>query len=283
MAAVKRHCFWITTFFLADMKIFNRLFFLSGLLLSCNSLEYSPDQIFDGNSPVDLNQTAIHRLMAVKPANDTLKFILSGDTQRAYKEIPGFLEKVNSIDNVDFILVAGDITEFGSLAEMEGYATRMKKAPVPVITVVGNHDLTGRGRSSYTHMFGEANFNFVYKGIKFICHDTNSREYKYNGQVPDLAWISEMLKPEAGVKGYISVAHVPPLSDDFDQKLAPAYQKQFEQAPGFLTALYGHTHTYLTSAPEDTFKYLVTGSVENKEFLVVTVINNKVTHERIFY
>ena len=265
------------------MKIFTKLLFLSGMLLSCNAFEYSPDQIFDRNSPTDLNTTAVNRLMAVKPTSDTLKFILSGDTQRAYKEIPGFLEKVNSIDNVDFILVAGDITEFGSFAEMEGYATRMKKASVPVITVIGNHDLTGRGRASYEHMFGKPNFSFVYKGIKFICHDTNSREYKYNGKVPDLAWINESLKPQAGVKGYIGVGHVPAFSDDFDQQLAPAYEKQFVQAPGFIAALYGHTHTYLTSAPEDAFNYLVTGSVENKEFIVVTVINNQITHERVFY
>lgn len=265
------------------MKIFTKLLFLSGFLAGCNTFEYSPNQTFDGNSPVNLNKTAVERLMSVQPENDTLKFILSGDTQRSYKEIPGFIEKVNSIDNLDFILVAGDITEFGSFREMEGYAGRMKKANVPLITVVGNHDLTGRGSESYQRMFGDLNFSFVYKGIKFICHDTNSREYKYNGSVPDLDWLAQELKPAAGVKGYITVAHVPPLSDDFDQKLAPKYKTQFVNTPGFLAALYGHTHTYLTSEPVDPFKYLVTGSVENKEFIIVTVINNKINHERVFY
>lgn len=265
------------------MKIFTNLLVLSGLLAGCNAFEYSPNQTFDRNSPTDLNKTAIDKLMSVKPTNDTLKFILSGDTQRSYKEIPGFIEKVKSIDNLDFILVAGDITEFGSFREMEGYAARMKKVNVPVITVIGNHDLTGRGRESYKCMFGDLNFSFVYKGTKFICHDTNSREYKYDGRVPDLGWIAEQLQPSPQVQRYIAVGHVPALSEDFDQKLVPSYKSQFEQTPGFLAALYGHTHTYLTSAPEDPFRYVVTGSIESKEFIVVTVINNKLTHERIFY
>lgn len=265
------------------MKIFTNLLVLSGMLAGCNAFEYSPNQTFDRNSPTDLNKTAISRLMSVQPTNDTLKFILSGDTQRSYKEIPGFIEKVNSLDNVDFILVAGDITEFGSFQEMEAYADRMKKAQVPVITVIGNHDLTGRGRESYQRMFGELNFSFVYKGTKFICHDTNSREYRYDGRVPDIGWLAQQLQSGAGVQSYIAVGHVPPLSDDFDQKLVPNYISQFEQTPNFLAALYGHTHTYLTSAPENQFRYIVTGSVESKEFIVVTVINNKLTHERVFY
>lgn len=221
--------------------------------------------------------------MSVQMTNDTLKFILSGDTQRAYKEVPGFIEKVNSIDNVDFVLVAGDITEFGSFQEMESYSSRMKAVKVPVITVAGNHDLTGRGTDSYKRMFGDLNFSFVYKGVKFICHDTNSREYKYNGQVPDIGWLAQELKPAAHVSGYLAVAHVPSLSPDFDQKLVPQYSALFQNTPGFLAGLYGHTHTYLTSAPEDPFSYLVTGSIENKEFIVVTIINNKITHERVFY
>ena len=265
------------------MKIFTKLLILSGMLAGCNAFEYSPNQIFDRNSPTDLNKAAINQLKSVQPTNDTLRFILSGDTQRSYKEIPGFIEKVNSIDNVDFVLVAGDITEFGSLKEMEGFVKRIKSMKVPVITVVGNHDLTGRGSDSYKHMFGELNFSFVYKGTKFICHDANSREYRYNGRVPDIGWLAEQLQPSKDVQHYIAFAHVPPLSDDFDQKLVKSYEAQFEQTPGFLAALYGHTHTYLTSPPEDAFKYLVTGSIESKEFIIVTVINNKLTHERIFY
>lgn len=265
------------------MKIFTKLLVLSGMLVGCNAFEYSPDQTFDRNSPTDLNKTAIAKLMAAEPKNDTLKFILSGDTQRSYKEIPGFIEKVNAIDNIDFVLVAGDITEFGSFYEMEAYADRMKKMKVPVITVIGNHDLTGRGRESYKRMFGDLNFSFVYKGTKFICHDTNSREYRYDGRVPDLGWLAQQLQPSNDVQRYVAVGHVPALSEDFDQKLTHQYKAQFEKTPGFLAALYGHTHTYLTAAPEDTFQYVVTGSIESKEFIVVTVINNKLTHERVFY
>ncbi len=265
------------------MKIFTTLLLFTGVLASCNSLEYSPNQTFDRDSPTDLNRTAVNRLMSVEPTSDTLKFILSGDTQRSYKEIPSFVQKVNSIDNLDFVLVAGDITEFGSFKEMEGFARRMKEASVPVITVVGNHDLTGRGKESYQHMFGDLNFSFIYKRTKFICHDTNSREHIYNGKVPDIDWLQQELKPADGVDSYVAVGHVPALSPDFDQNLVTGYSRLFEQTPGFLAALYGHTHTYLTSGPEDPYDYLITGSVANKEFILVTIINDKLTYERILF
>lgn len=265
------------------MKIFTSVLLIASLFLSCNSFEYSPDQTFDRNSPSNLNKINIDRLLSLKPTNDTLKFVLSGDTQRAYKELPSFIKKVNSFDNLDFVLVAGDITEFGSFMEMEEYAEYIQKANVPVITVIGNHDLTGRGRTSYINMFGDVNFSFVYKGTKFLCHDTNSREYHYNGQVPDMGWLEQQLQPETNVNSYVAVGHVPAFSDDFDQKLVPGYSNLFAKTPGFIAALYGHTHTYITSPADSPYIYLVTGSVETSEFLLVTIVNNKITHERIFF
>lgn len=253
------------------------------LFWSCNSFEYSPDQTFDRDSPKKLNKSAIEKLTAIQTTNDTLRFILSGDTQRSYKEMPSFIEKVNSFDNVDFVLVAGDITEFGSLKEMELYANYIKNSDVPIITVVGNHDLTGRGRTTYQNMFGDLNFSFAYKGTKFIAHDTNSREYRYNGQVPDLGWLEQEMLPEPTVNAYVAIAHIPTFSDDFDQKLVPAYNALFQNTPGFISGLYGHTHTYITSAPEDPFPYLVTGSVQQSECLLITIINNTITHERIYF
>jgi Icc protein len=265
------------------MKTFNLLLLFAGVIAGCNSFEYSPDQTFDRDSPTDLNQSAITELLSGNQHNDTIKFVLSGDTQRSYKEIPSFIEKVNSIDNLDFILVAGDITEFGSYKEMEGYARRIKAANVPVITVVGNHDLTGRGTESYKRMFGALNFSFIYKRTKFVCHDTNSREYKFNGQVPNMNWLEQQLKPEANVNAFVAVAHVPALSDDFDQKLVPSYADLFQKTPRFLAGLYGHTHTYITSPTKSPYPFLVTGTVGESEFILVTIINNKLTHERIFF
>jgi Icc protein len=265
------------------MKTFNLFLLFAGIMAGCNSFEYSPDQTFDRDSPTDLNKSAITKLLSGNQQNDTLIFVLSGDTQRSYKEIPSFIKKVNSIDKLDFVLVAGDITEFGSYKEMEGYAKRIKDAKVPVITVVGNHDLTGRGTESYKRMFGALNFSFIYKGTKFVCHDTNSREYKYNGQVPDMNWLQQQFKPEVNVKSIVAVGHVPALSDDFDQELVPAYTSLFKNTSGFLAGLYGHTHTYLTAPPESPYNYLVTGTVGESEFILVTIINNKLSHERIFF
>ncbi|WP_243732440.1 metallophosphoesterase family protein [Pedobacter metabolipauper] len=240
--------------------------------------------MFNQNSLKDLNAAALKKLTAATPKNDTIKVVLAGDTQRSYNEIPGLVKKVNSIDNLDLVLVAGDISEFGTLQEMDWYAKRLLEVNVPVITVIGNHDLVARGNEVYQRMFGELNFSFVYRGIKFVCHDTNSREYNFNGKVPDMEWLSKEMQPQQGVNGFIAVSHVPPFSLDFDQKLIDPYTKLFSQTDHFLASLHGHTHVYSAGPYKNSaFPYLVTGSAETSEFILVKIINDQLTYERIFY
>lgn len=106
--------------------------------------------------------------------DDTVRFIITGDTQRSYDETIRFYKKVNSLSGVDFVIVAGDVTEFGSLKEMQWLIRELNKLTIPYGAVIGNHDLTMRGRDVFKRMYGELNYSFTYGGVKFICHDTNT-------------------------------------------------------------------------------------------------------------
>ncbi|MCX2453921.1 metallophosphoesterase [Pedobacter sp. PLR] len=257
--------------------------FLSIGLLSCNQFEYSPNQVFDRNSPKDVNATSLSRLGDGKN-DDTVRFVLSGDPQRSRDETITFVEKVNSLPGVDFVLIAGDFTEFGVLKEMEWISRALRKLNVPYMGVIGNHDLTNRGREVFQRMFGALNYTFVYGGTKFICHDTNSREYSFNGQVPDISWLKTELQPQDGVSNYLAVSHVPTISPDFDPKLVKDYTGTFAETPGFLASLHGHNHTYDLYFPDDSgIPYVITSSIGNEEFLLVEIINHKISFERISF
>ncbi len=259
------------------------LFFVSLILVGCNGFEFSPNQTFDRLSAKDINATNLKRL-GDGAGDDTVKFVLTGDSQRSRDETVELCRVINGIKGIDFVVLDGDITEFGVLKEMLWISRTLQDLNRPYVAVIGNHDEVARGRETFRNMFGELNYSFVYGGVKFICHDSNSREYGFNGQVPDMPWLKEQLKPAAGVSSYIAISHIPVNSPDFDDKLKSDYKASFAATPGFLASLNAHTHSYEVFYPDDSgIPYIVTSAIGEKEFLVIQVVNHKLSFERVHF
>ena len=258
-------------------------FTILNLLSACNNIEYSPNQRFDRDSPQNLNAKNLKRLLEA-PADDTIRFVLSGDSQREYISSEKFVRTVNGLKGIDFVVLAGDISDFGLLREMEWVNEIFSKLNVPYIGVIGNHDLVANGERVFKRMFGELNFSFVYQGVKFVCHNTNSREVAFNGSVPDMPWLKGQMAPQEGVNAYITVAHVPPENGDFDNALAEEYINVINGSPNTLAALFAHTHSHYIFHPgAGDIPYIVTNALENREFVLVEIINGKLTYENIQY
>lgn len=259
------------------------LIFCGLTLFGCNHFEFSPNQTFDRISLTDVNASNLKKL-GTGENDDTVRFVLTGDTQRARDETVEFCKAVNKIKGVDFVVLDGDISEFGVLKEMNWISRTLQDLHAPYIAVIGNHDETARGKEVFLRMFGTLNYAFVYGGIKFICHDSNSREYNFNGNVPDIPWIKNELKPSPGVTAYIAISHVPSNSEDFDSNLSKDYTSTLNQTPGFLASLNAHTHNHQVFYPDKSgIPYIVTGTVEKSEFILIEIVNNKLSFERIFF
>lgn len=267
--------------------MFRRLTFVAilGLVLlqACSSIEYSPNQSSDSKSPRDINKKSLEKL-AQTPGDDTIRFVLTGDSQREYKYAEKLVKTVNEIPGVDFVLLAGDISDFGLLQEMEWVHSIFSKLQMPYIGVIGNHDLVANGEDAYKKMFGPLNFSFVYQGVKFICHNTNSREDKFSGNVPDLPWLAQELMPQDDVYAYIPVGHVPPDGMDFDPRLVEGYTRMINASPNTLAALYSHTHSHdIYYFYGDPIPYLITDAIENRQFMLIEIINGKLNYKNIEY
>ena len=266
------------------MKHFYALIFLGSIFLQAcwHAFEYSPNQAFDKDSAQGLNEKNL-QLLYSQPTDDTITIAFVGDSQRFYDELGEFINTVNRMPSVDFVLLAGDITDFGLLQEFKFIADMLADLEKPYFGVVGNHDVLAKGEEVFTRMFGPVNFSFTYQGVKFVCHNTNSREYN-NGHVPDLEWLRKELIASDSAKYFVAVSHVPPFSADFDKNLEGSYTKLFHETPGLLISLHGHIHEHRDGYPyNDGVRYMTSHSFDQQSFVLLKIVPGKIYHTIIDY
>lgn len=261
------------------------LLLMSGLsIIACDNFEFSPNQIHDGDTPRDLNGKNIERLSAAVP-DDTVTIAFVGDSQRFYDEVDDFVDKVNGISHVDFVFLAGDITDFGLLSEFEWINESFERLKAPYIGVIGNHDVVANGQGVFTRMFGPMDFSFVYDSIKFVVHNTNSREF-WGERVPDIEWLKKEMKREADspFEYIIGVSHVPPTDGDFNPRLVSPYASLLASTPGFLVSLHGHVHRHTDHYPfNDGIRYITSFAFDQRSFLLLRIVDGQIIKEEIMY
>lgn len=254
------------------------------LLTGCtDSLEYSPNVTSDRNTPKNLNAVNLDRLRAV-PGDDTVRFVLSGDTQRGYDEAKDFVKLANAIPGLDFVLLAGDISDFGLVQEMEWITGIYADLKVPYLGVIGNHDMAARGREVFRYVFGEPDYSFIYQGYKFVCLNTNSREVAFDGTIPDLRWLDQQMRPQAGVRGFLAVSHVAPFSGDFDPNMEAGYVAALERSGNCLASLHAHDHNPGQYSPyPNGIPFIVSGAILKRAFTLIEIVDGSLHAREIEY
>lgn len=90
------------------------------------------------------------------------------------KELKECIADINSNKELSFAIFAGDITEFGSDAELKLAKEIIDELTIPYYIVAGNHDSkwSESGCNTFVKVFGYESFDFEKEGIRFI--GTNS-------------------------------------------------------------------------------------------------------------
>ncbi|HLO36896.1 MAG TPA: metallophosphoesterase [Lacibacter sp.] len=259
------------------------LYYLLPLLLllsSCKRFMFHPNEIRPNETA--LNKRNIEKIMRLEP-KPVFNFILLGDTQRFYDEVDDFVDHANSLNNVSFILVAGDLVDFGLNREFNWIASKFGKLKVPYVAVIGNHDMLANGRKIYAEMFGPENFSFSYGKNKFICINTNSREVNYNGELPDINWLAKEINDPVPDNIFVA-SHVPPFSNDFDKKLEPIYAGLLAANPKTRMSMHGHEHEFKLFQPyDDGLTYLVAAASNARSYVMIAVNGKEVSVTEKFY
>jgi len=175
----------------------------SALLMACGE-RYSP---WETDPPAHLkNLTAEQLSLLNAQPEQSFPFTIAviGDPQGTPKDLQRVVDAINRRNDVKFILVLGDLTDYGLLHEYVWAAEALKRSRVPFLTVVGNHDAISHGKTIYRRMFGAYDYTFNYAGLKFVMWNNNQYEF---GET-DFSWLERNTDSRSVV-----ASHVPPVVD----------------------------------------------------------------------
>ncbi len=266
-----------------NSKIVILLIFFWCILLftACEQFDYNVYQTNRYDPPAEAATSYNIEQLQKLPWTDTLRVIFTGDPQRYYDDLEEMVEKINQVPNLDAVFVAGDLVEFSLANEYQWVCEQLVRLYPPFLTVIGNHDCLAKGREMYTDIYGPLNYSFDWNGIRFIMHNTNSREFNFNGTVPDLSWMQQQLEVDDNYNHVIFMSHVPSDNVDFDPALVEDYKQIIRNTKSTILSVNGHRHNYaLTQTYNDGIWYLNTSSPGNGYYAYVEIYPNAVTEPK---
>jgi len=197
----------------------------------------------------ELTLSAGTTTLLVRPARGepvgSWRFALLSDVQEAINRVQDIYARMNADPSITFVVSAGDLTQQGTVAELERFQRELERLGVPFFSTLGNHELgTERGAPFQRH-FGRANFSFAYGGMQFTFLDSASATI--DPLVYDWleAWIAE-----GRARTHAVLMHIPPIdpigvrNGSFaSRNEAGKLLAQLAEGGVDLT-LYGHIHSY---------------------------------------
>jgi Icc protein len=252
-------------------------------LASCNKFEFSPNEDKLEENEEHLTGKNIERLQKLHLENKpAFRFAVISDTQRFYDELDDVVEALKQRNDIDFVILTGDITDFGIIKEYRWVNERLNKLNVPVLTVIGNHDCQGNGKKLYQEMFGAFNYTVNIGRNRFVFINTNSLEF--TTPVPDLNFFRSALHDTENFDNAFVLSHIAPYDGDFSDALEPEFARIARESK-VKVSIHGHQHGYTAERQfyGDGVEYLIVGSVEKRGYEEITIAGEKITLKRILF
>ena len=128
--------------------------------------------------------------------------------------------QINATDNIDFVLVTGDITEEGDRACLEKAKSCLDLLKVKYYVALGNHETkwSDSGCTAFGEVFGYERFEFEHKGFLFLGFNSGPlMRMAYGHVVPqDIRWMTECMEKAGKDKPVMLVTHYPLMDGDVD-------------------------------------------------------------------
>lgn len=101
------------------------------------------------------------------------RFGAFADVQEAIGRVDDVFHRMNADPDLRFVVMAGDLTEMGSPAELERFERALAGLRVPLYATLGNHELGG-AEDNFHRRFGRGSAHFVFRGVHFTLLDSAS-------------------------------------------------------------------------------------------------------------
>lgn len=153
------------------------------------------------------------------------------------------IEDINKQNDINFVLVAGDVTEYGDKQSLEKAKLLLSQLKKPYYITMGNHDqkLSEPRYDYFNDVFGDNKFAFFHKGIYFVGFATRPVAEGGNGQIAlkDIDWVENKLAGLSDAIPVLAITHYPLQTGDVDNwsKMTNVLKKF-----NVLSVLGGHYH-----------------------------------------
>jgi outer membrane protein assembly factor BamB/predicted MPP superfamily phosphohydrolase len=196
------------------------------------------------------------------------------------------VKDINENDSLQFIVISGDITEFGADNELLLARQILDSLNKPWYIIPGNHDgnWSESGANSFKKIFGTETFYFKAGGYVFLGTHCGPNMRMGPGQIPreNIVWLDSILKTIPDTTSLIFVNHYPQDSglNNWFEAIDRLKQKNIQ------LILCGHGHANHKLNFEGITAFMGRSNLRAKSavggYNIVTIINNIVSYkERI--
>lgn len=145
---------------------------------------------------------------------------LDGDAGQPLDALRQTIDRINSTEGLDFVLITGDISEAGDKATLQHTRQLFDQLRIPYHIVMGNHETkwSDSGCTAWQQVFGGERFEFTHQGVHFLGFNTGPLMRMAYGHVvaQDLKWLRDRLDSYDKSDPVIIVTHYPLLQGDVD-------------------------------------------------------------------
>lgn len=259
-------------------NLLSQLFVVTALMACDPWFSYSP---YEAGLKERFHSTTDKNLMLIDSADEgdskTFKIALLADPHYHFNKLHDAILEINKKDDIDFVIVAGDLTENGLMQEFIYFHDIMDPLNVPYVTVIGNHDYLSNGDKIYNQMFGANNYTFDFNNVKFVLFDNIRWE---SDREPDFTWFAGELENHRGYDHIIPLSHIPP----YDGQMAD-HAKTFHELMlknDILLSIHGHKHDFsLMDLYGDGVQYLSISSPQKRTYVELIITPTAIDVQKI--
>lgn len=152
------------------------------------------------------------------------------------------VDDINSLHDVAFVIITGDITEFGFDDELRKAKLILDRLTIPWFIIPGNHDMkwSGSGGFSFSQIFGYERISFDYDTYRFIGMHQGPILRMGDGHwsPQDVRWLDSVLSAATQNQKIIFFTHYP-LNSEIDNWFVVLDKLK---AKNVVSVLFGHGH-----------------------------------------
>lgn len=223
----------------------------------------------------------------VVKAQKIFKFAMVSDTHvgsdNALEDLQRTVADINAQPELAFVVISGDITEFGADEELRLAKSVLDGLHKPWYIIPGNHDTkwSESGGNTFRKVFGSETFSFTYGGYRFLGTNCGPNMRMGPGQVPreNVVWLNKQLREMDTITPVVYVNHYPQNADlnNWYEAIDPLKKHNIQ------LILCGHGHANHVFNFEDIPGVMCRSNLRAKDSIggynIVTVGNGKAVFE----